>query len=201
MVSTESFMQYQPFLPEAAGGNIEPRHVVVPLRRTLKRTRVIVGQATGVNHAQRKATIKPAEGAEIEVPYDHVVVGLGSVSRVLPVPGLAEQAIGFKSVSEAIYLRNRVLSRLDLAETTSDPDVRRKALTFLFVGGGYAGVEALAELEDLARDATRYYRNVTRADMRWYLVEASGSILPEIGTKLAARTRCRRSAGGTSMCV
>jgi NADH:ubiquinone reductase (H+-translocating) len=186
MVSTESFMQYQPFLPEAAGGNIEPRHVVVPLRRTLKRARVIVGHAIGVNHPDRKATIKPAEGDAIEVSYDHIVVGLGSVSRVLPVPGLAEHAIGFKSVSEAIYLRNRVLSRLDLAETTTDPDLRRRALTFLFVGGGYAGVEALAELEDLARAATRYYRNVTRADMRWYLVEAACSILPEIGPKLAA---------------
>ena len=186
MVSIESFMQYQPFLPEAAAGNIEPRHVVVPLRRTLKRTRVIVGEATAVDHGARTATIRPTEGREIQLPYDHLVVGLGSVSRVLPVPGLAEQAIGFKSVSEAIYLRNRVLSRLDLAETTTDPDLRRKALTFLFVGGGYAGVEALAELEDLARDATRYYRNVTRADMRWCLVEAAGSILPEIGPKLAA---------------
>lgn len=186
MVSTESFMQYQPFLPEAAAGNIEPRHVVVPLRRTLKRTRVIVGQATRLDHATRRASILPSEGSPIEVGYDHVVVGVGSVSRVLPVPGLAEQAVGFKSVSEAIYLRNRVLSRLDLAEATTDPVLRKKALTFLFVGGGYAGVEALAELEDLAREATRYYRTITRADMRWYLVEAASSILPEIGPKLAS---------------
>jgi NADH:ubiquinone reductase (H+-translocating) len=186
LVSTESFMQYQPFLPEAAGGNIEPRHVVVPLRRTLKRTKVIVGTATGLDHEARIVRVKPTEGPDIELSYDQVVVGLGSVSRVLPVPGLAEQAIGFKSISEAIYLRNRVLSRIDLAETTTDPKIRKKALTFLFVGGGYAGVEALAELEDLARDATRYYRNVSRSDMTWFLVEATGAILPEIGPKLAS---------------
>ena len=184
LVNPESFMTYQPFLPEAASGAIEPRHVVVPLRTVLKRVRLITGSVDGLDHAGRVATVTPTEGPAYDVPYDVVVIGPGSVSRVLPVPGLAERAVGFKTVTEAIFLRNQVLSRMDAAESTRDQSVRRRALTFLFVGGGYAGVEALAELEDLARDACRYYGEVRREDMRWVLVEAAGGILPEIGAGL-----------------
>jgi NADH dehydrogenase len=194
LVNPESFMVYQPFLPEAASGSIEPRHVVVPLRAILRGGRLITGEVTALNHARRRATVRPMEGQPYELDYDIVVVGPGSVSRVLAVPGLAERAVGFKTVTEAIYLRNQVLSRMDAAESTADPDLRRRALTFLFVGGGYAGVEALAELEDLARDASRYYRTVRREDMRWVLVEATPRILPEIDPGLAdyALQRLRR---------
>jgi NADH:ubiquinone reductase (H+-translocating) len=185
LVAPESFMVYQPFLPEAASGALEPRHVVIPLRRVLKGARVVTGWLDSVDHPARRATVRPAEGEPIEIRYDHVVIGLGAVSRVLPVPGLAERAVGFTTVPEAIYLRNRVLDRMDLAESTDDPDVRRRALTFVFVGGGYSGVQGMAELEDLARDACRYYRKVRREDMRWVLVEAAPSILPEIGEELA----------------
>ena len=106
------------------------------------------------------------------------------MSRVLPIPGLQDAAVGFKTVSEAIYLRNQLLSRMDVADSSDDPELRARALTFVFVGGGYAGVEAMAELEDLARFACRYYPRVRREDMRWVLVEAAPRILPEIGEGL-----------------
>jgi NADH:ubiquinone reductase (H+-translocating) len=186
LVAPDSFMTYQPFLPEAASGNIEPRHVVVPLRRALRGVRVLTGEITAADPTSRTASFRPAEGEPYDIGFDILVVGCGSVSRVLPVPGLAEQGVGFKSLPEAIYLRNRVLSRMDAGEATEDEAVRRRALTFLFVGGGYAGVEALAELEDLARDACRLYGRVRREDMRWVLVEATDSILPEIDPGLAA---------------
>jgi NADH:ubiquinone reductase (H+-translocating) len=180
LVNPESFMAYQPFLPEAASGNIEPRHVVVPLRTVLKRTRLVTGSVVAVDHNRRIATIQPVEGGPYDIGYDIVVVALGSVSRVLPVPGLAEMAVGFKTVAEAIFLRNQVLESMDAAESTTDDGVRKRVLTFVFVGGGYAGVEALAELEDLARDASKRYRHVRRSDMRWILVEAAPEILPEM---------------------
>lgn len=185
LVSPESHMTYQSFLPEAASGNIEPRHVVVPLRQALKRTRLITGRALAVDHDKRAAWVRAPDGSEVELAYDVVVIGAGSISRVLDVPGLDEYGIGFKEASEAIYLRNKVLSCMDLAESTNDPKVRRKALTFVFVGGGYAGVEALGELEDLAREAAARYQTFTRDDMRWVLVEAADAILPEIGRDLA----------------
>jgi NADH:quinone reductase (non-electrogenic) len=186
VVAPESFMLYQPLLPEAASGNIEPRHVVVPLRGVLGEASIVVGRLDRLDHPAHRAVIRPLEGKPYHLDYDHVVLGVGAVSRVLPVPGLAERGLGFTSVSEAIYLRNRVLERMDAAESTADTAVRRRALTFVFVGGGYSGVQGLAELEDLARDAATGYRTVRREDMRWVLVEATDRILPEIGGQLSA---------------
>src|SRR6185436_11812234 len=116
------------------------------------------------------------------------IVVPGSVSRTLPIPGLRENAVGFKTIGEAIYLRNHVLERLDVAATTTDPDTRRGALTFVFVGGGYAGIEALAEMEDMARDALRYYPELEPSDMHWVLVEATKRILPEVDPDMGAYT-------------
>jgi NADH dehydrogenase len=188
VVDPRSVMTYQPFLPEAAAGSLEPRHVVVPLRKVLKGCRVVTGRVSGIEHARKVATVMPEEGPSYELAYDHVVVALGSVARTLPIPGLAEEAIGFKQVEEAIALRNQVLDRLDVASSQPDEALRKAALTFVFVGGGYAGVEAFAELEDMARYATRYYDNIKPEDMRWVLVEATGRILPEVGDDLGEYT-------------
>ncbi|AJF66361.1 NAD(P)/FAD-dependent oxidoreductase [Streptomyces vietnamensis] len=186
VVTPEPYMTYQPFLPEAAAGNISPRHVVVPLRRVLDRCRVVIGEVRSVDHAKRTATLSTLATEEegtgtVEMTYDELVVAPGSVSRTLPVPGLADHGIGFKTVEEAIGLRNHVIEQMDIASSTRDPAIRDAALTFVFVGGGYAGVEALAELEDMARYAARYYHNVKPEDLRWVLVEASDRILPEVG--------------------
>lgn len=188
VVDPRSVMTYQPFLPEAAAGSVEPRHVVVPLRKTLKGCRVVTGRVTGIDHENKVAKVLPEEGPEYELAYDQVVVALGSIARTLPIPGLAEEATGFKNVEEAIALRNKVLDRLDVASSQPDPALRKSALTFVFVGGGYAGVEAFAELEDMARYATRYYDNISPDDMRWVLVEATGRILPEVGEELGKYT-------------
>jgi len=188
VVDPRSVMTYQPFLPEAAAGSVEPRHVVVPLRKTLKGCRVVTGRVTGIDHENKVAKVMPEEGPEYELAYDQVVVALGSIARTLPIPGLAEEATGFKNVEEAIALRNKVLDRLDVASSQPDPALRKSALTFVFVGGGYAGVEAFAELEDMARYATRYYDNINPDDMRWVLVEATGRILPEVGEELGKYT-------------
>jgi len=188
IVDPQNYMTYQPFLPETAAGSLEPRHVVVPLRKVLKQCRVLTGLVTGIDHASRTATVLPLEGAAYPVRYDVIVVAPGSVVRTLPIPGLVEQGIGFKTVGEAIYLRNHVLSRLDYAASVTDAEHRRRALTFVFIGGGYAGIEAFAELEDMARYATRYYDNVDPDDMRWVLIEATGRILPEVSVPMAEYT-------------
>ncbi len=189
VVDPQSHMTYQPFLPEAAAGSIEPRHVVVALRPVLKHCTVVTGAVTRIQHKAHKATVQPPAGPAYDIPYDIVVVAPGSVARTLPIPGLAERGIGFKNVGEAIYLRNQVLSQLDAAASTIDPAIRRRALTFTFVGGGYAGIEAFAELEDMASYAVKKYYPQLRADeMRWVLVEASSRILPEVSLVLAAYT-------------
>jgi NADH dehydrogenase len=197
VVDPQPHMTYQPFLPEAAAGSVEPRHVVVPLRRTLRHCRVITGAVTGLSHAEKRAHVAPVEGATFTLTYDILVMAAGSVARTLPIPGLAEHGIGFKNVGEAIYLRNHVLARLDAASSTDDPAVRTRALTFTFVGGGYAGVEAFAELEDMARYAIEhYYPRLSSSDMRWVLVEAMGRILPEVDLDMAAWTVKQLTARG-----
>ncbi|MFC8081996.1 NAD(P)/FAD-dependent oxidoreductase [Streptomyces sp. NPDC057340] len=193
VVTPDAYMTYQPFLPEAAAGSISPRHVVVPLRRVLGQCDVVVGEVRAIDHTTRTATLttlatdEERTGAR-RLTYDELVLAPGSVSRTLPVPGLADHGVGFKTVEEAIGLRNHVLEQMDIASSTRDPALRDAALTFVFVGGGYAGVEALGELEDMARYAARYYHNVAPEDMKWILVEASGRILPEVGEELGRYT-------------
>src|SRR3954451_14007565 len=188
VVDPQSYMTYQPFLPEAGAGKLEPRHVVVPLRRVLRRCQVLSGRISRIDHARRTARFEPLEGPGFDLSYDVLVLAPGSIARTLPIPGLREGGIGFRTVAEAIYLRNHVLSKLDIAASTTDPEIRRRALTFLFVGGGYAGIEAMAELEDMARDATRFYDGIGPEDMRWVMVEATGRILPEVSEDLARYT-------------
>lgn len=188
VVDPQPYMTYQPFLPEAAAGSLEPRHVVVSLRRALRGCQVLAGRITRIEHAQRVARFEPIEGDACDLSYDILVMAAGSVARTLPIPGLAEHAIGFKTVGEAIFLRNHVLSKLDVAASSTDSDLRRRALTFVVVGGGYAGIECLAELEDMAQHATRYYDTVEPHDMRWVLVEATGRILPEVSEALGRYT-------------
>lgn len=180
VVDPRPYMTYAPFLPEAGAGSIDARDVVAPHRIALKGIDVLQGKVSRIAHGDKKITIHPEEGPDYEVSYDHLVVGLGSVSRTLPIPGLAENAIGFKNVEEAIAVRNHVLNRMDVASSTWDADLRRKMLTFTFVGGGFAGVEALAEIEDMARYATRNYPTIGVEDLRFVMIEGTGRILPEV---------------------
>ncbi|MBA2444336.1 MAG: NAD(P)/FAD-dependent oxidoreductase [Nocardioidaceae bacterium] len=191
VIEPRSAMTYQPFLPEAAAGSLEPRHVVVPLRRTLKGCHVVTARVGVIDHAARSIRVQPVEGDPYDLAYDELVVALGSVARTLPIPGLAQHGMGFKQIEEAIALRNHVLDRLDVAASVSDSRTRRRALTFVFVGGGYAGIEALAEIEDMIRFATRYYDSVSPEDLRFVLVEASDRILPEVGADMGRYTVAR----------
>jgi NADH dehydrogenase len=185
LVNDVNFLLYTPFLPEAAAGTLEPRHVVTPLRDVLKETHLRLGVVTGRDPARRTITMRDEEGAEHELSYDHLVVALGSVSRVLPIPGLEEHAVGFKTLADAIWLRNHVIGCLEMADATDDPDLREELLSFVFVGGGYAGVEALAELQDFAAEAMKFYPRARLHGMRWVLVEATGRVLTEIAEQLA----------------
>ncbi|WP_186816567.1 NAD(P)/FAD-dependent oxidoreductase [Cellulomonas aerilata] len=188
VVDPRPYMTYAPFLPETAAGSIDPRNVVAPHRRALKGIDVLQGHVTEIRHADRTVQVQPEEGDPYWITYDHLIVGLGSVARTLPIPGLAEEAIGFKNVEEAVAVRNHVLNRIDVAASTWDPELRRRMLTFTFVGGGFAGIEAMAELEDMARAAVKYYTSIEQSDMRWVLVEGSTRILPEVSEELGGYT-------------
>jgi NADH:quinone reductase (non-electrogenic) len=183
IVSPENFMLFSPMLPEAASGMLEPRHCVVPLRMMCPHAELLLGRATGLDEEAKTVTVETEVGTHA-VGYENLVVSVGSVSRVLPIPGLADHGLGFHDLADAIQLRNHVLRRLETAVAVLDPADVRRELTFVFVGAGYAGVEALAELSDLVRDALRYYPMLQNAPQHWLLVDAAPKILPEIPTRL-----------------
>ena len=184
IVSPENFMLYTPMLPEAASGTLEPRHVVVPIRQMCPHAELLLARVTAIDEGERRVTIEQPDGGTAELRYEQLVVALGAVARTLPVPGLAEHALGFKDLADAIHLRNHVLRELEAADAELDPQRAAAHLSFVFVGAGYAGVEALAELSDLVADALRWYPRLRSAPQRWVLVDAAEKILPEIPTRL-----------------
>jgi len=200
IVSPENFMLYTPMLPEAASGTLEPRHVVVPLRVMCRHAELLLGHARALDEERRTVGVE-TEAGHFEVGYENLVVALGAVTRTLPVPGLAEHGLGFKSLADAIHLRNHVLRRLEAADAVDDADLAAEHLTFVFVGAGYAGVEALAELSDLVRDALRYYPTLRGVPQRWVLVDAAPKILPEIPTRLGDYAARQLAARGVDIRV
>ncbi|NJC71724.1 NAD(P)/FAD-dependent oxidoreductase [Planosporangium thailandense] len=185
LVDPLSYTTYHPLLAEVAASTVEPRHVAVPLRRILSRFYICNSQVVGIRHADRTARVRLVNGEERDIPYDHVVIAPGSVSKTAPVPGLAELAVGFKTLGEAVFLRNRVITQLSLAASTTDPHSRRRSLTFVLVGASFAGVEALGELSDLSHQAIRAFRGLRREELRWILVEPGDRILPEVTPDLS----------------
>ena len=185
LVAPENFLLFAPLLPEAASGTIEPRHAVIPLREMLRCTQLLVGQVTAIDLEARTAVAEDLTGTCHDLSWSQLVLSPGSVPSVIAVPGLVEHAVGFKTLQDAIWLRNRVLRQLETADATVDPQRRRELLTFTFVGGGYAGVEALAEMESLVGDALPTYPNLSRHDLRWVLIEARNSLLPGLDPRLA----------------
>jgi NADH dehydrogenase len=185
IVSDENFMLFTPLLPGAAAGTLEPRHVVVPLREQLKLSEVFVAHVERADPQARTVEVSTAAGEQRMISYDHLIVALGSTTRTFPIPGLAEHAMGFKTLAEAIALRNRLIHSFEMAEETEDPELRQSLLTYVFVGAGYAGLEGIAELQDFARDVIVRYPRLSIDDTRFILVEARDRVMPEIGSSLA----------------
>jgi NADH dehydrogenase len=200
LVAPENFFLFSPLLPEAASGTLEPRHAVIPLREFLPNTRVLTGEVTSLDPTGRRAKVVDLNGDTHEVAYRCLILSPGSQPTTRPIPGLQEHAVGFKTLPDAIWLRNHVLRQLEAADAAEDLSRRRQLLTFTFIGGGYSGVEALAELESLARDAIkRSYPKLRWADMRWVLVEAADTILPGLDARLARYAERKLRAKGMEL--
>ncbi|WP_437584507.1 NAD(P)/FAD-dependent oxidoreductase [Paramicrobacterium sp. CJ85] len=183
VIDPRPYMTYQPFLPEVAAGSIEPRHAIVPLRRHLKRTEIITAKVTYINHAEKKVTVEPDVGEPYELEYDQVVVTAGAVSRTFPIPGLADEGIGLKAIEEAVAIRDRVLDNFAKAANLPAGPERDRLLTFVVVGGGFAGIEVFAELRSFATALLKFYPQIAFDDIHFHLVEAMGRIMPEVSLK------------------
>ena len=185
IVDPEAAMLFTPLLPEVAAGAIEPRRVVVPLRMMCPHAVLVTGRAVALNEPSRTVTVR-TERDVVEIGFERLVIALGSAPRMLPIPGLNEYALTLKGLGDAVHLRNHVVRKLESAE--QDPTNAARYLSFVFVGAGYAGVEALAELRQLAQDAVGYFPTLRHVRQRWVLVEAGPEILAEVPEALASFT-------------
>ena len=177
------YMTYQPFLPEVAAGSIESRHAVVPLRSHLKRTKIVGGRVISINHEHKRADIHLNSGVEITESYDQIVFTAGAVSRTFPIPGVAEEAIGLKTIEEAVAVRDRLITNFDKAAQLPKGPERDRLLTTVVVGGGFAGIETFAELRSLASSLLKDYPEIDFDDTHFHLIEAMGRIMPEVSLK------------------
>jgi NADH dehydrogenase len=180
LVDPLPYLTYQPFLPEVVAGSIEARHVVTSHRRHLKKTNIVAGKVTNVDHASKTATIEVEGLAPYKMQYDQIVVTAGAVSRTFPIPGVADNAIGLKTIEEAVEIRNRIITNLDKAANLPAGAARDRLLTFVVIGGGFAGIETFAEMRSLVSYLLRYYPNISFADTHFHLIEAMGRIMPEV---------------------
>jgi NADH dehydrogenase len=185
LINNTNYLTYAPLMPGVAAGTLDPRHIVMPLRDHLKRTQLRVGWVTGGDPQTKQVHVEMVSGREHTFDYDHLIVALGSVSRIFPIPGLVEYGVGFKTIEEATALRNRIIHNMELAEGLDDPFDRRAYLSFVFVGGGYAGLEGAAELQLFANDVLKLYPRCAETGLKFLLVDVAPRVMPEIQPPLA----------------
>jgi NADH dehydrogenase len=181
LVNRENFSVFTPMLPEVSSGGLEARHIVTPIRAQLKRTRFLLGDVHGVDLEARAVTVEHSiVGTRTTLAYDHLVFALGSVTSTFDLPGVAERSLPLKTLEDADRLRNHVIAMLEIADVTSDPVERERLLTFVFVGGGFTGVEAAGEMVDFFKSVFPLYRSIARGEIKVVLVEGGRKLLPDL---------------------
>jgi NADH dehydrogenase len=186
LVSRDNFTLFTPMLDEVATGDLEPSHITNPLRKLLRRVTILSANIKKIDLAARRVTISYGIGDLLtrELPFDHLVLALGSETNYFESPGIAEHAQGIKTLGEAVMLRARVIEMLEIASVEPDPDRRKRMLTFVVAGGGFAGVETVGAINDLARESLPHYEGIDPREVRVVLIHGGKVILPELGEAL-----------------
>ena len=200
LVNRENFFLFTPMLHEVAASDLDLATIVSPIRRMLKRTRLFVGTVEDIDVDAQTVTVSHASGHHRhELEYDHLVVALGAVTNFYGIPGLAERASTMKSLGDAIELRNQLIAQLEEADFECATDVRQPLLTVVVAGGGFAGVETVAAVNDFVREAVRFYPNITQRDVRVAVVHPGPYLLPELGEELGRYTHARLTERGVEV--
>jgi NADH dehydrogenase len=195
LIDRHNYFIFYPLLIEAGTGSLEPRHAVVSIRKFLHRTTFRMAEVDGVDFPARRVSYRIRQSHEAgTIAYDHLVLALGSVTRLPDVPGLHEFGLQMKSLTDAVGLRDRAIQLLEAADATSNPDVRRALLNLVVVGGNYTGAEVAGEFDVFFKEASRYYKNVRASDCRVTLIEIADRILGALERELSdyALVRLRR---------
>jgi NADH dehydrogenase len=186
LVNRENYIVFQPLLPEVISGSVELNHVIAPIRRMAPAAQLYTRDVESIDLAARTVTLAPGARPErLTLEYEHLVLALGTCLDHSKIPGMREHASPFKYLGDALYLRNQLVRALEDAETESDPETRRHLLTFVVAGGGFSGVECIAEMNDFLREAVRAYHHISERDLRLVLLQRGERILPELTDSLA----------------
>ena len=181
VVSRENFSLFTPMLPEVSSGNLEARHVATPLRAQLQRARFVLADVRSLDLEKREVVVEHTIlGSRQTLGYDQLVIGVGAVTSTFNLPGVAEHALPLKTLEDADRLRNHVIAMLELADVALDPVERKRLLTFIFVGGGFTGVEAAGEMVDFFRSIAKFYRSIDPREIEVILVEGGAKLLPDL---------------------
>ncbi|HEY5814458.1 MAG TPA: FAD-dependent oxidoreductase, partial [Terrimicrobiaceae bacterium] len=187
LVNRDNYIVFQPLLPEVISGSVELNHVIAPIRRMAPRANLYTRDIESIDPVSRTVTLSPGvRPSTLTLSYDHLVIAMGTRLDHSKIPGMHEHASPFKYLGDALYLRNQLVRMLEEAEAESDPDQRRNLLTFVVAGGGFSGVECIAEMNDFLREAVGAYHNISEKDLRLVLLQRGERILPEVTPSLAA---------------
>ena len=181
LVSRENYSVFTPMLPEVGSGNLETRHVVTPVRAQIERTTFVLGDVCEVDLLAKTVRVDHLiRDTTSTLHYDQLVFALGSVTSTFDLPGVAEHSLPYKTLEDADRLRNHVIAMLEIADVTQARAERQRLLTFVFVGGGFTGVEAAGEMADFFRSTTRFYPSIDASEIRIVLVEGGAKLLPDL---------------------
>lgn len=185
IISATAHLCYSPLLPEVAAGRLQALQIAVPLHGVLKRARILQGVVDDVDLDAQTVTVQCGLDEPTVIEWDRLVLTMGSVTRIFPIPGLAEHGLGLKTLVEADYVHDHVLRQLEMASATDDPAIRRARLTFVVVGAGYAGTETAAQLHLMTLDQLDRFPRLSRDDVSWLVLDVADSVLPELGPRLS----------------
>jgi NADH:ubiquinone reductase (H+-translocating) len=185
LINPTDYFLYLPLLPEVAGGVLDPRRITVPLAATLPGVHVVLGEVDAVDLDDRRVGWTDPEGGRGELGYDRLVMAVGSVNKLLPIPGVAEHAHGFRGIPEALYLRDHITRQIELAASAEDPREREARCTFVVVGAGYTGTEVAAQGPLLTDALVRQHAALRDQPARWLLLDLAERVLPELDPRLS----------------
>ena len=186
LVNTTDYFLYLPLLPEVAAGVLEPRRIAVPLAASLPGVRVVLGEVDEIDLADRRVGWSDPEGERDGITYDRLLLAVGSVNKLLPIPGVAEHAHGFRGLPEALYLRDHIVRQFEIAADTDDPAERAARCTFVVVGAGYTGTEVAAQGVLLTDNLRAAHPELRDQPVRWMLLDTAERVLPELDERLSA---------------
>jgi NADH dehydrogenase len=185
VINSADYFLYLPLMPQVTGGLVEPRHICVSLPRRLRNVRFVLGVVTRVDLRARTVSWASPEGGSGQCGYDRLILTTGSVNKLLPIPGVSSYAHGFRSIAEALYLRDHITRQLELAAVAADAAERQARSTFVVVGAGYTGTEVAAQGQLLTSRLAKTMPGLAGQPVRWLLLDTAPRLLPELDPRLS----------------